>query len=139
MSPRGWIYRDGEISRTEEHRFGILERYKLVSGKQKLYFCIIKPGILFVALFKPEGKKGGINPTEGQYYININFTVDIFILYLAFLSVCLSVLIYPKNVVKRGTYRAQILCGSSHDPRKGLWMLKITKICVQKLMIFDRF
>ena len=33
MSPRGWIYRDGEISRTEEHRFGILERYKLVSGK----------------------------------------------------------------------------------------------------------
>ena len=37
---------------------------------------------------------------------------------------CLSVYIWTNQV--------QILCATSHDPKEGLWMLKITKICVQK-------
>ena len=36
---------------------------------------------------------------------------------------------YQTNVLKTAQPidRAQILCGTSHDPGEGLWMLKITK------------
>ena len=30
------------------------------------------------------------------------------------------------------TDQAQILCGTSHDLREGLWMIKISKICLQQ-------
>ena len=35
--------------------------------------------------------------------------------------------------------RAQILCGSSHHPREGLWMIKISKISLQQNSIFIKF
>ena len=47
------------------------------------------------------------------------------------LSVCLSVCLFVSN--KR---RAQIYCGTSRDPREGLWMIKISKICFKQNSIF---
>ena len=50
------------------------------------------------------------------------------------LIVCLSVRLYPINVkTAEPIYRAHIFCGTSHYPRKGLCMLRITKISLQKL------
>ena len=37
------------------------------------------------------------------------------------------------------TDQAQICCGTSHDPSEGLWMFRITKSCIQKLLIFVKF
>ena len=31
------------------------------------------------------------------------------------------------------------IMGTSHDPREGLWMPRITKGCIQKLLIFVKF
>ena len=56
--------------------------------------------------------------------------------YFAWVSVCLFV----SNKRQNGwTDRAQILCWTSCDPRKGLWMIKIAKICVLKFFIFEKF
>ena len=50
----------------------------------------------------------------------------IFYLYIYF--ACLSVCPFVSNKRQNGgTDRAKILCGTSHDPREGLWMLEITK------------
>ena len=48
--------------------------------------------------------------------------------------ICLSVIVSNKRLYGR-TDRTQILCGTSHDPKEGLWMLKITKI-VSKSFLF---
>ena len=37
----------------------------------------------------------------------------------------------------RLTDPAQFVCGTSHDPRKDLWMLKITKINSQKKYLLN--
>ena len=37
------------------------------------------------------------------------------------------------------TDRAQFFCGTSHDHREGLWMPKITKICVKKFVFLLNF
>ena len=34
------------------------------------------------------------------------------------------------------TDRAQIFCGTSRDPREGLWMIKISYICLHQNSIF---
>ena len=37
------------------------------------------------------------------------------------------------------TDRAQIFCGTSRDPREDLWMIEFSKICFNKLKIFENF
>ena len=50
---------------------------------------------------------------------------------LACLFVCLSVCLFVSNKRQNGwNNRAQIFCGSSRDPREGLWMIKFSKICL---------
>ena len=50
---------------------------------------------------------------------------------------CLSVCLYVSYKRQNGWIdRAQILCGTSHDPREGLRMLRVTKSCIPKLLIF---
>ena len=49
----------------------------------------------------------------------------------------LGVCLYPINVNVND--RAQILLSTSRDPREGLWMVKISKICVKKFFIFVKF
>ena len=46
--------------------------------------------------------------------------------------VCLSVSLYPTN-------RSQIWCGTSHGPRKGLWMIKISKVSLLWNSIIIKF
>jgi len=46
------------------------------------------------------------------------------------LFVCLSVCLYP---------RAQIFCGTSRDPCEGLWMIKISNICLHQNSISIKF
>ena len=49
------------------------------------------------------------------------------------LSVCLFVCLFVANKRQNGwTDRAQIFCGTSCDPREGLWMIKFSKICLFK-------
>ena len=49
---------------------------------------------------------------------------------------CLSV----SNKRQNGwTDRAQIFCGTSRDPREGLWMIKISNICLHQNSIFIQF
>ena len=53
-------------------------------------------------------------------------------IYILWLSVCF--LFVSKKKRQNGwTFRANIACGTSHDPREGLWMMKISKICLQQL------
>ena len=67
-----------------------------------------------------------------------NFSIPIFLrhLYLYInlaclsvcLFVCLGVCLFVSNKRQNGwTDRAQIFCGTSRDPREGLWMIKIKK------------
>ena len=37
------------------------------------------------------------------------------------------------------TDRAQIFCGTSRDHREGLWMIKISNICLHQNLIFIKF
>ena len=54
------------------------------------------------------------------------------------LFVCLSVCLFVSNKRQNGwTDRAQIFCGTSHDPREGLWMIKFLKICLHQNSIFE--
>ena len=46
---------------------------------------------------------------------------------------CLSVCLFVSNKLQNGwTDRAQIFCGTSHDHREGLWMIKISNICLHQ-------
>ena len=54
-------------------------------------------------------------------------------IYIYTLLVCLS----ESNKCQNGwTDRIQTLCGTSCNPRAGLWMLRITKNCIQNLLNF---
>ena len=55
--------------------------------------------------------------------------------YFACLSGCLF---FQQTAILPWTDRAQILCETSHDPGEGLLMLRITKNCLQKLLIFGK-
>ena len=56
------------------------------------------------------------------------------------LSVCLSVCLFVSNKRQNGwTDRAQIFCGTSCDPREGLWMIKFSKIWIYQNLIFENF
>ena len=64
----------------------------------------------------------------------------VFLQFLAskFYIFCLSVLVFlamfVSNKRQNGwTDRAQILCGTSHDPREGLWRIKISKLASNKI------
>ena len=56
-----------------------------------------------------------LDTVTGYYHQNIRIYT---------LLVCL----YPVNVKTTKTIVANFFCGNSHDPRKGLWMIKISKI-----------
>jgi len=52
----------------------------------------------------------------------------------------LSVCLYPIKRQNGWTDQNQILCGASHNPRKGIWMLRINyKYVSQKNFIFVKF
>ena len=54
--------------------------------------------------------------------------------------ICLSVWLFLSNKRQNDwTDWAQILCGVLRDPREGLWMIKILKICVSNFFIFVKF
>ena len=56
-------------------------------------------------------------------------------LYISTCLVCLSVRLFVYIQCQSSlTDLAQILCGTSNDPKEGLWMVKITKIGVQKFL-----
>ena len=53
---------------------------------------------------------------------------------------CLSVCLFVYNKRQNGwTDRAQIFCGTSRDHREGLWMIKISNICLHQNSIFIKF
>ena len=53
---------------------------------------------------------------------------------------CLSVCLFVSNIRQNGwTARAQIFCGTSRDHREGLWMIKISNICLHQNSIFNKF
>ena len=72
--------------------------------------------------------------SDGQKFKRLSTSI-----YFACLAVCLSDLFESNKRQNGWTDRAQILCGTSHDPREGLWMLRITKTCIQTLLIFVKF
>jgi len=59
---------------------------------------------------------------------------------LACLSVCFGVCLFVSNKRQNGwTDRVQIFCGTSRDHREGLWMIKISNICLHQNSIFIKF
>ena len=52
------------------------------------------------------------------------------------LYICLYVCLFVFN---NWTDRAKILCGTLHDPREGLRMLRITKNCLRTILILENF
>ena len=56
------------------------------------------------------------------------------------LSVCLFVCLFVSNKRQNGwTDRAQFFCGTSRDSREGLWIIKISNICLHQNSIFIKF
>ena len=54
--------------------------------------------------------------------------------------ICLSVCLFVSNKRQNGwTDPAQIICGTSRDPREGLWMIKISNICLHQNSNFVKF
>ena len=52
----------------------------------------------------------------------------------------LSVCVFASNKRQNGwTDRAQIFCGTSRDHMEGLWMIKISNICLRQNSIFIKF
>ena len=59
--------------------------------------------------------------------LQVSKVTNHFIYYLLSMSVCLFVCLFVSNKCQNGWInRAQILSGTSHDYREGLWMLRIT-------------
>ena len=56
---------------------------------------------------------------------------------LGCLGVCMFVCIQYTS--KRLNRSSPILCGTSHDPREGLWMIQFTKFCLQQNSIHEIF
>ena len=72
---------------------------------------------------------------EKQLVSQVNLYIN-----LACLSVCLFVCLFVSNKRQNGwTDRAQIFCGTSRDPKEGLWMIKISNICLHQNLIFIKF
>jgi len=66
-----------------------------------------------------------------QVYLYIN---------LACLFVCLFICLFVSNKCQNGwTDRAQTFCGTSRDRREGLWMIKISNMCLHQNSIFIKF
>ena len=60
--------------------------------------------------------------------------------YLYINLACLSVCLFVSNKRQNGwTDRAQIFCGTSRDSREGLWIIKISNICLQQNSIVIKF
>ena len=56
------------------------------------------------------------------------------------MSVCLFVCLFVSNKRQNGwTDRAQIFCGTSREPREGLWIIKISNICLYQNSIVIKF
>ena len=54
-------------------------------------------------------------------------------IYILCVSVWVSVCLFESNKCQNGwTHRIKNLCGISHDPREGLWIIKISKISPQQ-------
>ena len=54
--------------------------------------------------------------------------------------VLVFVCLFVSNKRQNGwTDRAQIFCGTSRDYREGLWMIKISNICIHQNSIFIKF
>ena len=51
------------------------------------------------------------------------------------LLVWVSICLYPTNVKKAEPIGAQILCGTSHDPREGFWNIKIGRKKIRKNIV----
>ena len=72
------------------------------------------------------------------------FSILLVYIYILCLSGCLSVLVFDfwcvSNKHRNGwTDRAQLLCGTSHDPREGSCIIKISKIGHQQNLFLFNF
>ena len=75
-----------------------------------------------------------------QFYQRANTFKTNLLLYKFGLSVCLSVCLFVSNKRQNGwTDRAQIFCGTSREPREGLWIIKISNICLYQNSIVIKF
>ena len=54
-------------------------------------------------------------------------------------SVCLFVCLYPINVKTAEPIGPKFFCGTSRDPREGLWMIEFSKVCLHQNSIFENF
>ena len=67
---------------------------------------------------------------------NIFFYIKI---WLVCLFVCRFVCIVSNKRQNGWIDRVHIFCGTSRDPREGLWMIKISNICLHQNSIFIKF
>ena len=63
------------------------------------------------------------------------FLVSLNIIYIL---ICV-VYLYPINVKTAKPIGPNFFCGISRDHRKGLWMIKFSKICLHQNSIFENF
>ena len=81
-------------------------------------------------LFLSDLKTTGKNSTN--HLLNRIFYLYVLCVYFA----CLSVCPFVSNKRQNGwTDRALIFCGTSRDPREGLWMIEFSKICLQQKIL----
>ena len=90
--------------------------------------------------FRFKAKPAGFPRSKASIvYIGI-FTHIYISIYKFGLSVWVSVCLFVSNKRQNSwTDRAQIFCGTSRDHREGLWMIKISNICLHQNSIFIKF
>ena len=99
-----------------------------------LIIFISRPSLILIRPFLLYQYPPGLRENKG---LTLFRTISI---YKFGLSVCLSVCLFVSNKRQNGwTDRAQIFCGTSRNHREGLWMIKISNICLHQNSIVIKF
>ena len=114
-----------------------------INHASNIFNIIILKLAKHAALLKTEQIDSKLNFLNFNIKLHIFFHVYCSVVYQIYLYInlaCLSVCPFVSNKRRNGwTDRAQIFCGTSHDPREGLWMIKFSKICLHQNLIFENF
>ena len=133
------IYKEGvhNINSNTEPKISNFKKKIKNTNKEKLrfYICLQKQRRLciFLKIFKI------LLFLETNWFCYIWKPPNLYI-NLACLFVCLFVCLFESNKRQNGwTDRAQIFCGTSRDNREGLWIIKISNICLHQNSIVIKF
>ena len=122
----------------------VLGKMKDVSGRSKIIsiYLILFTFFISILLFSMFSLPGLVSELNSFCCLETTGFADwkFLSIYKFGLSVCLFVFLFVSNKRQNGwTDRAQIFSGTSRYPREGLWIIKISNICLHQNSIVITF